>query len=234
MYFPAPAVLVSMGPPGFPTAWLHPCRASFRFAWRSHCNSVRLLMFRRRGVGEVVVAGAPAPVSDRGCHGSSCRWISTPIPTLSRQVGSARCGIRLLRACHPLPDTGLGAGRLLRLAQLSRTRQPFWQRESYDHWIRDHTEAARIEAYIENNAVKAGLAARPRDYSLVQRRFAHRRRGLSVHARREPIRWFVFPGLARTRETAMQTRPDDSGRGKAGASGHVGGAVLVAADSILP
>ena len=47
---------------------------------------------------------------------------------------------------------------------LSRTGQPFWQRESYDHWVRDRKEAARVEAYIENNPVKAGLAARPQDY----------------------------------------------------------------------
>ena len=47
---------------------------------------------------------------------------------------------------------------------LGRTGQPFWQRESYDHWVRDATEQARIVSYIENNPVKAGLVARPRDY----------------------------------------------------------------------
>ena len=47
---------------------------------------------------------------------------------------------------------------------LGRTGQPFWQRESYDHWVRDATEAARIVSYIENNPVKAGLVARPQDY----------------------------------------------------------------------
>jgi len=46
---------------------------------------------------------------------------------------------------------------------LSRTGQPFWQAESYDHWVRDTTEAERIRAYIENNPVKAGLVARPED-----------------------------------------------------------------------
>ena len=46
---------------------------------------------------------------------------------------------------------------------LGRTGQPFWQGESYDHWVRDETEFIRIIAYIENNPVKAGLVARSED-----------------------------------------------------------------------
>ena len=41
---------------------------------------------------------------------------------------------------------------------LRRTGQ-FWQHESYDHWVRDEDEMERIVAYINANAVKAGLAA---------------------------------------------------------------------------
>src|ERR1700687_4249131 len=26
-------------PPSYPSAWLHPCRARFRFTWQDHCNS---------------------------------------------------------------------------------------------------------------------------------------------------------------------------------------------------
>src|ERR1017187_6528516 len=44
---------------------------------------------------------------------------------------------------------------------LARTGQPFWQHESYDHWVRDQPELERIVAYIESNPVKAGLAAEP-------------------------------------------------------------------------
>ena len=40
----------------------------------------------------------------------------------------------------------------------------FWQSESYDHWVRDDDELLRIIDYIENNPVKAGLAALPEDY----------------------------------------------------------------------
>jgi len=39
---------------------------------------------------------------------------------------------------------------------LGRTGE-FWQKESYDHWIRDDTERARLVAYVENNPVKARL-----------------------------------------------------------------------------
>ena len=47
---------------------------------------------------------------------------------------------------------------------LSRTGEPFWQAESYDHWVRNDVELARITRYIENNPVKAGVVARPEDY----------------------------------------------------------------------
>jgi REP element-mobilizing transposase RayT len=47
---------------------------------------------------------------------------------------------------------------------LGRTGQAFWQRESYDHWVRGENEWRRIAAYIENNPVKAGLVSRAEDY----------------------------------------------------------------------
>ena len=42
---------------------------------------------------------------------------------------------------------------------LKRTGLPFWQRESYDRWVRDDAELRRIIAYVENNPVKAGLVS---------------------------------------------------------------------------
>jgi REP element-mobilizing transposase RayT len=42
--------------------------------------------------------------------------------------------------------------------------KPFWQPESYDHWIRNAEEKARISRYIRNNPVTAGLCARPDDW----------------------------------------------------------------------
>jgi hypothetical protein len=47
---------------------------------------------------------------------------------------------------------------------LGRAGQPFWQAESYDHWVRDEREWDRIKAYIENNPVRAGLVANAEDY----------------------------------------------------------------------
>jgi putative transposase len=47
---------------------------------------------------------------------------------------------------------------------LGRTGEPFWQRESYDHWVRDQEEWNRIARYIEKNPMKAGLVPRIEDY----------------------------------------------------------------------
>ncbi|HZN34576.1 MAG TPA: transposase [Pirellulaceae bacterium] len=38
----------------------------------------------------------------------------------------------------------------------------FWQKESYDHWIRDADELERIVAYVASNPVKAGLCDQSR------------------------------------------------------------------------
>jgi type I restriction enzyme R subunit/putative DNA methylase len=42
--------------------------------------------------------------------------------------------------------------------------QPFWQHESFDHWVRSAWELQRIVGYIEANPVSAGLAATPEDW----------------------------------------------------------------------
>jgi len=47
---------------------------------------------------------------------------------------------------------------------LRRTGQLFWQPESYDHWIRDEDEKARIRRYIRNNPVRAGLCRTPEEW----------------------------------------------------------------------
>jgi putative transposase len=47
---------------------------------------------------------------------------------------------------------------------LSRTGSPFWQDESFDHWIRNSSQFERIKSYIELNPVKAGLVAKPEDW----------------------------------------------------------------------
>jgi len=47
---------------------------------------------------------------------------------------------------------------------LSLACEPFWQGESYDHWVRDGAEFAKVRRYIENNPVNAGLVVHPGDY----------------------------------------------------------------------
>jgi REP element-mobilizing transposase RayT len=47
---------------------------------------------------------------------------------------------------------------------LGRTGETFWQRESYDHWIRDDEEKSRICRYIRMNPVKAGLCRTQEDW----------------------------------------------------------------------
>lgn len=46
----------------------------------------------------------------------------------------------------------------------NRAGQPFWQNESDDHLVRDGREFRRIQRYIENNPVTAGLVHTPEEY----------------------------------------------------------------------
>jgi putative DNA methylase len=48
-------------------------------------------------------------------------------------------------------------------AILGRTGR-FWQKESYDHWVRDDDELERIVNCIRANPVKAGLCVRHEDW----------------------------------------------------------------------
>jgi putative transposase len=67
----------------------------------------------------------------------------------------------------PLPKiTHWIKGRTAREANLllGRTGEPFWQHESYDHWVRHEREFLRIVAYIEANPVSAGLASTPEEW----------------------------------------------------------------------
>ena len=50
-------------------------------------------------------------------------------------------------------------GRTSRVANrmLGRTGAPFWQDESFDHWVRSAEELQGLIEYVENNPVRAGL-----------------------------------------------------------------------------
>jgi putative transposase len=47
---------------------------------------------------------------------------------------------------------------------LGRTGAPFWQHESFDHWVRNPGEWQKIPTYIERNPVAAGLVLKPEDW----------------------------------------------------------------------
>jgi REP element-mobilizing transposase RayT len=47
---------------------------------------------------------------------------------------------------------------------LRRTGETFWQKESFDHWIRDDAERVRLVAFVENNPVKARLCRCPEEW----------------------------------------------------------------------
>jgi REP element-mobilizing transposase RayT len=47
---------------------------------------------------------------------------------------------------------------------LARAGEAFWQPESFDHWIRNDAEKARIRRYVRWNPVKAGLCERPEQW----------------------------------------------------------------------
>ena len=47
---------------------------------------------------------------------------------------------------------------------LHRTGLPFWQDESFDHWVRDEGEFYRLKRYIERNSVKGLLVRTPEEW----------------------------------------------------------------------
>jgi putative transposase len=51
-----------------------------------------------------------------------------------------------------------------RLAASSGRRAPIWQAETFDHLIRNESEAEETWAYIEMNPVRKGLCLKPGHY----------------------------------------------------------------------
>jgi putative transposase len=64
---------------------------------------------------------------------------------------------------------------------LSRTGLPFWQDETFDHWVRHIGHLQKIRNYVVNDPVKCGLASRPQDYKWSS---AYREKSASKECRR--------------------------------------------------
>jgi REP element-mobilizing transposase RayT len=47
---------------------------------------------------------------------------------------------------------------------LGRIGKPFWQDETFDHWIRSRKQLERVQAYIERNPVAANLVSTPEEW----------------------------------------------------------------------
>jgi putative DNA methylase len=62
--------------------------------------------------------------------------------------------------CYRQKGSTARQGNLL----LGRTGAPFWQDESYDRLVRNSEEFGRIERYIVQNPVRAGLARSAEEY----------------------------------------------------------------------
>lgn len=72
--------------------------------------------------------------------------------------------VHLLVTPHVTAKQWLGPLKGFTAHQANRVlgrRAPFWQDESYDHLVRDKEEFQRIQRYIENNPVTAGLVGSP-------------------------------------------------------------------------
>jgi len=76
---------------------------------------------------------------------------------------------------YPFADTmRLLKGSTSRFCNLELNRTgAFWQKESYDHYVRDDDELYRIVEYILNNPVKAGLVKYWQDWKFSYLNVAH-------------------------------------------------------------
>jgi len=84
-----------------------------------------------------------------------CAWVIMP----------NHVHILILPISDPRKITHIIKGRSARKANviLGRTG-PFWQHESYDHFVRNRREFDRVVNYIEQNPVSAGLVSTADDW----------------------------------------------------------------------
>jgi REP element-mobilizing transposase RayT len=130
-------------------------------AW--YCDKVEALLDAGRGacwLSQPEVAGLVAGALNHFAgHRYELRaWVV--MPNHVHVVVRPLAGRTLSGVLHSWKSfTSSAANRLL-----LRTGKTFWQTESFDHWIRDAEEQARLVAYVENNPVKAGFCQRPEEW----------------------------------------------------------------------
>src|SRR5947209_5857697 len=63
-----PPFIVSMSPPGYPSAWLHPCSARLRFARQDHCSSATTCPFLSIRLARDSAKTQTGPDPNRACN----------------------------------------------------------------------------------------------------------------------------------------------------------------------
>jgi putative transposase len=160
----------------------HPEGAAIFLTWRLHGTSAH---FRLQG--EKVSAGRAFVAFDRelDCAVSSPKWLREPA-IAQCFVDALRFGERQLKLyalvafcvipnhLHLVVDPKEPVPRLTKSIKgftaraankiLGRTGEPFWQDETYDHWIRNEEERYKVIRYVEANPVTAGLVEAIEDW----------------------------------------------------------------------
>ncbi len=148
---------------------------------------------------------------------SHLHWVFHPIPewceTIASGVGfqpanSPKAGLkpaprRIQRTPREIIMHSLKSFTANECNKILKKKGPFWQDESHDHWVRDEDELFRIIEYIEQNPVKAGLAASPAEFVLSS---AHDRRASGIRAG-EPL----FPPRGADFQPAKKQLPTPAG-----------------------
>jgi REP element-mobilizing transposase RayT len=160
----------------------HPDRAAIFITWRLHGSlqrSVKPAPRQPSGKAFVAMDRELAAATSGPCWLSDERIARCVLDSL--RFGEESLGLYRLHSwvlmsnhVHILVEPTVALPRITRSIKsfsarsanqiLGRTGEPFWQDESYDHWVRDQREFGKIVQYIEFNPVAAGLVARPEDW----------------------------------------------------------------------
>ncbi len=166
---------------------LYPAEASLFLTWHLHGSVPTSL----RMPGGPLTSGQAFVWLDRQLDTVTCGPRYLRQPEIARVVvGSIHKGVDLghyklgawvvmANHVHLLIEPAVAPERLMRSLKgttareanrlLGRTGEPFWQKESYDHWVRNGDEFCKIKRDIENKSGKGRPRARSAGLSLVER-----------------------------------------------------------------
>ena len=92
---------------------------------------------------------------------SHYHWLFLPLENWISSISEEACRTRTPRERISQSIQSFTAKECNRIRGTSGT---YWQGETFDHWVRNDGELARIIQYIEQNPVAAGLVADSADY----------------------------------------------------------------------